>query len=74
MKSIPDGTGFSDLAEAMRELRDQCEPTDGPITETSDENKRLFQLAADHGINPFDYATLAECIEAIHALDVEGEC
>jgi len=36
---------------------------------TTEENARLFRLAAKHGIEPKNYKTLAECIADIEALD-----
>jgi hypothetical protein len=75
--SIPDATGFSydDLGSALAEIHAECVPPPAGHIHTTDENKRLFQLAADHGINPRDYASLAECIQAIRALDAEdGPC
>lgn len=36
---------------------------------TTEENNRLYALAAKHGIDPSDYPNLSECIKAIKALD-----
>lgn len=59
-------SSYDDLRRAMREIKQQCVSTAPPAVHFgSDEVRDKYRFAAERGINPADYATLAECIQAI---------
>lgn len=58
---------YDALQEAMRDIHAQCDGVRAHI-EAPDDIKALYRRAADAGIDPGDYKTLAECIAAIKAL------
>lgn len=60
---------YESLRAAMRELEASCDGHAPTHIEAPDHIKAKFQRAAEAGINPKDYATLAECISAIEALE-----
>lgn len=62
---------YASLRSAMRDILAKCQNHGPTHIEAPESVKAMYRQAADAGINPRDYGTLAECIAAIQALNHE---